>query len=98
MTRFVPVELATPRLLLRPWRPDDAEALRALLDDPEVGRWTPHPHPYPLEAAHQRLAEDAGRWADGSRAELAVCDAATGGLRGTSASTAPRERRPASAG
>jgi len=34
--------------LLRPWRPDDVERFRALLDDPEVWRHLPEPYPAPL--------------------------------------------------
>ena len=39
------VELKTPRLLLRPWREEDAEALYAYAKDPAVGPaagWPPH--------------------------------------------------------
>lgn len=40
-----PIELETPRLLLRPWREDDAEALYQYAKDPAVGPaagWPPH--------------------------------------------------------
>ena len=39
------VELITPRLILRPWREEDAEALYRFASDPEVGPaagWEPH--------------------------------------------------------
>lgn len=38
---------------LRPWRPEDAEALRAIADDEDVARFmtTRFPHPYTLEDA-----------------------------------------------
>lgn len=38
-TRCALPDLATPRLLLRPLRPQQARAVRALLNDPEVGRY-----------------------------------------------------------
>lgn len=75
-------EISAGRLHLRPWQPGDAAALRRLNDDPEVARWTPHPSPYTLADARRRLAEDDDRWADGSRAELAVLDAASADLLG----------------
>jgi len=40
-----PTALTTERLVLRPWRPDDAEALFAVASDPDVGPaagWAPH--------------------------------------------------------
>jgi len=39
------VELSTPRLILRPWRMEDAETLYSLASDPEIGTtagWKPH--------------------------------------------------------
>jgi RimJ/RimL family protein N-acetyltransferase len=40
------VELATARLLLRPWRPDDGAAMAAINSDPEVARMLNRPvHP-----------------------------------------------------
>jgi RimJ/RimL family protein N-acetyltransferase len=41
-------ETAPTSLVLRPWRRDEAEVLRQLLDDPEVWRWLPEPFPGPL--------------------------------------------------
>lgn len=75
-------EITAGRLHLRPWQPGDAEALRALHDDPEVARWTPHPSPFTTADAQRRLDEDDQRWAEGSRAELAVLDATTAELLG----------------
>ena len=40
-----PTTLTTERLVLRPWRPDDAEALFTVASDPDVGPaagWAPH--------------------------------------------------------
>lgn len=78
-----PTEITAGRLHLRPWAEWDAPALQALLDDPEVGRWTPYPYPVPAGLAAERIAGDAEAWASGTRAELAVLDATTAELLGT---------------
>jgi RimJ/RimL family protein N-acetyltransferase len=44
-------------LQLRPWRPEDAEALAAAWADPEIARWTAVPA--------DRSVEAAGRWIAG---------------------------------
>ena len=51
-----PVEISAGRLHLRPWQVGDERALQRLLDDPEIARWTPHPSPYLLEHARERIA------------------------------------------
>ncbi|MFF5588898.1 GNAT family N-acetyltransferase [Streptomyces hygroscopicus] len=48
-----PVTLTTERLVLRPFRPSDADAVFAACQDPDIQRWTTVPSPY--ERAH---AED----------------------------------------
>ena len=77
-----PTEITAGRLHLRPWAEWDAPALQALLDDPEVGRWTPYPYPVPPGLAAERIAGDAEAWTAGTRAELAVLDATTAELLG----------------
>lgn len=49
------------RCTLRPWCDDDAEALAALADDPDVARYLTvrFPHPYTLADARRWLAESA---------------------------------------
>lgn len=79
-----PVELADGDLLLRPWRADDAPAMRRACQDPEIQRWTTVPKPYLLQHAERFtgvLSEQ--RWADGSAALFGVFDAATGELLGS---------------
>ena len=71
-----PVEITAGRLHLRPWQAGDAEALTRALDDDQVRRWTP----LAPEGVPALLATSAGRWADGTKAELAVLDATTGAL------------------
>jgi RimJ/RimL family protein N-acetyltransferase len=38
--------LTGPRVLLRPWRTDDVDAVTAACQDPEIQRWTQVPVPY----------------------------------------------------
>ena len=75
-----PVDITAGRFQLRAWQAGDEPALAALLDEPAVARWTPHPSPYTLAHATARIAEDAACWARGTRAELGVRDATTGAL------------------
>jgi RimJ/RimL family protein N-acetyltransferase len=54
------------RVRLRPWRPDDADAVFAACQDPELQRWTEVPVPYRREHAEQFVGPAAaGAWADG---------------------------------
>ena len=75
-----PLDITAGRLQLRAWEAGDERAMAALLDEPAVARWTPHPSPYTLAHASARLAEDAAYWAAGTRAELGVREASTGEL------------------
>ncbi|HWG99395.1 MAG TPA: GNAT family N-acetyltransferase [Pilimelia sp.] len=78
-----PVEIAVGDLLLRGWRPGDAESVHAACQDPAIQRWTTVPSPYTRAHADEfvgRLAPAA--LADGSAVHLAVCDAAGGALLG----------------
>jgi GNAT acetyltransferase-like protein len=51
------VELATRRLVLRPWLANEATTMKLLADDKEVAAPTLSlPHPYPLEAAKGFIA------------------------------------------
>ena len=45
------VELREGELLLRPWRPDDAEAVYQACQDPLIPRWTTVPSPFLHEHA-----------------------------------------------
>lgn len=51
--------LRSPRLLLRPMRPDDAELVAAYRNDPEVARYQDWPLPVSAEQTAQRLAQQA---------------------------------------
>ncbi|AOP45574.1 GNAT family N-acetyltransferase [Streptomyces lydicus] len=48
-----PVTLTTERLVLRPFEPDDAPAVHAACQDPEIPRWTVVPSPYSHEEAER---------------------------------------------
>jgi RimJ/RimL family protein N-acetyltransferase len=48
-----PITLTTDRLVLRPFTPDDAAAVHAACQDPEIPRWTPVPSPYTNEHAEE---------------------------------------------
>ncbi|MFD2764198.1 GNAT family N-acetyltransferase [Micromonospora eburnea] len=81
MTRVEPVEILEDGLLLRPWRAEDADAVHRACQDPDIQRWTTVPRPYLPEHARDFVAVSSPTaWADGSGAEFAVCDAATGEL------------------
>ncbi len=45
------LEIKTERLVLRPYTPDDAEQLAALLDDRDISKWVPT-IPFPYTVAH----------------------------------------------
>lgn len=70
--------LRTDRLLLRPVRPGDAEALAARRSDPEVAAWQSWVPPYPLAQAEALVAEVAAtdRPVDGEWWMLTVADPA----------------------
>jgi RimJ/RimL family protein N-acetyltransferase len=63
----VPVELRTPRLLLRPWRDDDAAALHPILqtNQAHLGPWIPArvAMPVPIPELARRLAGFAADFA-----------------------------------
>lgn len=59
-----PMTLTTRRLLLRPFRPGDAEAVFTACQDPAVQRWTTVPSPYEREHAETyvtRICPDGWR-------------------------------------
>lgn len=79
-----PVEITEDDLLLRPWRPADAEAVYRACQDPDIQRWTTVPVPYLMEHATGFVADAApAAWANGAAAEFAVVDRLTGELIGS---------------
>jgi RimJ/RimL family protein N-acetyltransferase len=78
-----PPEITEDGLLLRAWRPEDADAVYQACQDPEIPRWTTVPAPYLLEHAVTWLTVGApAAWQNGTAAPLGVFDAATGELLG----------------
>lgn len=67
-----PVTLRTARLELSVPTDDDAEAITAACQDPEIARWTVVPSPYTLQDAQQFVALVAKWWADGDETTWAI--------------------------
>jgi RimJ/RimL family protein N-acetyltransferase len=58
--------LSGRRVRLRPWRPDDADAVLAACQDPDIQRWTQVPVPYgPADAAAFVGAVAPRTWSEG---------------------------------
>jgi RimJ/RimL family protein N-acetyltransferase len=98
------VPLADPLLedgliVVRPFTPDDAEAVCAACDDPDVARWI-HlvPHPYTLDDARQFIADSWRRLTAGDRARLAIVDDEAQELLGSISLDLFRERQAAEIG
>ncbi|MEH1017055.1 GNAT family N-acetyltransferase [Micromonospora sp. CPCC 206060] len=79
---MVPVELSRAKLLLRPWRVDDAHAVLAALRDPEIAQWNPSPGGTDLPGALDWIRRRAD-WSDGDHASFAVCRPEDGLLLGS---------------
>ena len=70
-------------VLLRPWIPDDAPAIFAACQDPEIGRWTNVPQPYLRDHAEGFIARSIEAWRVGSAARFAITDARSGQVLGS---------------
>jgi RimJ/RimL family protein N-acetyltransferase len=71
-------------LTVRPWRPEDADAVYAACQDPEILRWTPLPRPYQKEHADRFVGTYAPTaWSDRSAAVFGVFDTTSGELLGS---------------
>jgi RimJ/RimL family protein N-acetyltransferase len=80
------LELAGERLLLRPWRPADADRLHAIMQDPTMNRFLALPAPYTREEARRWVGQlgDEGR-REGTGLGCAVVERASGRLVGSAA-------------
>jgi RimJ/RimL family protein N-acetyltransferase len=78
--------LPGPRLTLRPWRPDDADAVYAIMQDASMHEFLALPDPY-TRAAAQRFVTDLGHEGRGTGTGLgcAVVQTATGQVVGSAA-------------
>jgi RimJ/RimL family protein N-acetyltransferase len=81
-TTAEPPTLAAGDAVLRPWRWNDAPALLAACQDPEIARWAAIPQPFGVNEAFAFLDEGAALWRHGSGASFAIADAATDALLG----------------
>jgi RimJ/RimL family protein N-acetyltransferase len=72
------------RVVVRPFWIEDAAAVQAACDDPDVAHWI-HlvPSPYTLADAEQFISDSWRRLVAGERARLAIADAASGALLGS---------------
>lgn len=83
MEPLEPITLTTDRLLLRPFTPDDTDAVYEACQDPDIQRWTVVPSPYARADAEfftERLSPEG--WRDGSMYNFAVVPRAGGPLAG----------------
>lgn len=75
--------LETPRLVLRPYSLDDAEQVTALLQDPEIHRWTASiPFPYTIEHAKEFLGKCAENDVTGESFVWAITNREDGQIMG----------------
>lgn len=80
---MTPPEIIEDGLLLRVWRPEDAEAVYRACQDPEIPRWTTVPAPFLLEHAVSWITTGVpAAWENGTGAPFGVFDPETGELLG----------------
>ena len=78
---------------LRGWRDSDAGALTAMMDEPEIARWTRAPSPYLERHAIEWLATHSTLMRRRTELPLAIEDAASGELIGSMALRFPEDGR-----
>ena len=60
-----PITLRTERLILRPLRKEDTDAVAAACDDPDILRWVPLPEPYERRHAEEFVCRTSpAGWSD----------------------------------
>ena len=79
------------RVRLRPWRADDADAVLAACQDPEIQRWTEVPVPYRREHAEAFVGEIAEATASAGGGQFAVEILDGGALAGAMTLFPPRD-------
>jgi RimJ/RimL family protein N-acetyltransferase len=67
-----PISLTGEGLQLREWRSADLDDLVALLDEPDIARWTPMPSPFDVAAGIAYLKRAHQGRVSGSRIQLAI--------------------------
>jgi RimJ/RimL family protein N-acetyltransferase len=77
------VQIREAGLVLRPWRPEDEDAVYRACQDPQIHRWTNVPRPYLREHAHQYVTEfTTMAWGTGTGSPMGAFDEQTGELLG----------------
>ena len=67
-----PITLTGDGVVLREWRSEDLDHLVAMLDEPDVARWTPMPSPFDVEAGLAYLSRARRGRTTGQRIQLAI--------------------------
>lgn len=67
-----PLRLTGDGIVLREWRWEDLDDLVALLDEPDIARWTLRPSPFDVEAGLAYLRRAHQGRVNGSRIQLAI--------------------------
>lgn len=78
---------------LRPFRPDDAQAVFEACQDPDIARFIPIPQPYTPEDGAWYVTHAAEESAAGPSAHFAIADAATDRLLGSISRHGPAGHR-----
>jgi len=74
--------LHTPRLLLRPWKTEDAGRLLAILQEPDILRYFPRTAPWPREKVDRYIAHHLSHWQERGYGHWAVVTPADGHVVG----------------
>jgi RimJ/RimL family protein N-acetyltransferase len=67
-----PITLTGDGIQLREWRSEDLDDLVAMLDEPDIARWTPMPSPFDVDAGIAYLKRAHQGRATGQRIQLAI--------------------------
>ncbi|MFI5492443.1 GNAT family N-acetyltransferase [Actinoplanes sp. NPDC051859] len=67
-----PISLTGDGITLREWRDEDLDELVAMLDEPDIARWTPMPSPFDVEAGIAYLKRARQGRVSGQRMQLAI--------------------------
>lgn len=59
-------------VVLRHWRGEDAAAVAAACNDPEIARWIPVPQPYTTAEAHHYIEQTGTLWRTGEAFVLCI--------------------------
>jgi RimJ/RimL family protein N-acetyltransferase len=78
----VPVRLEDGVVALRAWAPEDADAVFAACQDPEIARFLPIPQPYTEASAREFIANCRADWDGDDERSFAITDSTTGAVVG----------------